>query len=277
MTETKSYKLTPSDLTFLYSGCKHCFALKVKHGIRQPSIPIPGIFSTIASLQKDLYSDKRTEEFCNEIPPGIVKYGERWIQSDIISFANTPSTCFIKGRFDIVIELDDGTYIVGDFKTGRSNIVKNEMYGRQLHAYSYSLENPGNGGLALSPVTTLGLFYFTPDSATLTGTENFRQQLEGDLTWIEVKQNMNNYISFLEEVVILLDGDLPTPDPENCDWCNIRKIKGGLSEIDTLDISFENTVPKCPKCSDLMILRSGKFGEFWGCKNYPECNGTKQI
>jgi len=69
MTETKNYKLTPSDLTFLYSGCKHCFALKVKHGIRQPSIPIPGIFSTISSLQKDLYSDKRTEEFCNEIPP----------------------------------------------------------------------------------------------------------------------------------------------------------------------------------------------------------------
>ena len=40
-----NYRLSPSDLTFLYDGCKHCFVLKVKHGVSQPSIPLPGIFS----------------------------------------------------------------------------------------------------------------------------------------------------------------------------------------------------------------------------------------
>ena len=68
-----NYRLSPSDLTFLYDGCKRCFVLKVKHGIAQPSIPIPAIFSTIGSLQKEYYSGKRTETFCEALPPGIVK------------------------------------------------------------------------------------------------------------------------------------------------------------------------------------------------------------
>jgi hypothetical protein len=35
-----NYKLSPSNLTFLYENCKHCFVLRVKHGIPRPSIPL---------------------------------------------------------------------------------------------------------------------------------------------------------------------------------------------------------------------------------------------
>jgi len=113
------YKINPSDLTFLYDGCKYCFVNKVKHGIAQPSIPIPGVFSTIAALQKEYYSDKRTEVFCPELPPGTVIYGEKRIQSKPISFEGMESTCYITGRFDIVIQFDDETYAVVDFKTAK--------------------------------------------------------------------------------------------------------------------------------------------------------------
>jgi hypothetical protein len=54
-----NYRLSPSDLTFLYDGCKRCFVLKVKHGVSQPSISLPSIFSLIAYLQKEHYSGKR--------------------------------------------------------------------------------------------------------------------------------------------------------------------------------------------------------------------------
>ena len=30
----------------------------------------------------------------------------------------------------------------------------------------------------------------------------------------------------------------------------------------------------CPKCSGEMRYRVGMYGEFFGCSNYPECNGT---
>jgi DNA helicase II / ATP-dependent DNA helicase PcrA len=32
--------------------------------------------------------------------------------------------------------------------------------------------------------------------------------------------------------------------------------------------------PKCPKCGSGMILRPGKWGQFWGCRNFPRCKGT---
>ena len=76
-----NYRLSPSDLTFLYEGCKRCFVLKVKHGIAQPSIPLPGVFGTISYLQKEHYSEKRTEDICPNLPPGVMRYGERWVQS----------------------------------------------------------------------------------------------------------------------------------------------------------------------------------------------------
>ena len=32
---------------------------------------------------------------------------------------------------------------------------------------------------------------------------------------------------------------------------------------------------KCPVCNDgYLILRKGKYGEFWGCTNFPKCKYT---
>ncbi len=33
---------------------------------------------------------------------------------------------------------------------------------------------------------------------------------------------------------------------------------------------------KCPLCNSDVILRSGKYGKFWGCSNYPNCKYTEQ-
>lgn len=39
--------------------------------------------------------------------------------------------------------------------------------------------------------------------------------------------------------------------------------------------------PYCPKCGAKMILRRPKPGQswspFWGCSQFPECKGTRQI
>lgn len=35
--------------------------------------------------------------------------------------------------------------------------------------------------------------------------------------------------------------------------------------------------PKCPVCKRETVLRSGKFGSFWGCAMYPNCVGTVQL
>lgn len=268
---SNKYKITPSEMTFLYEDCKHCFVNRVKYGIDRPSIPIPGIFSIIASLQKEYYADKRTESFCPELPPGKVVLGEKWIQSKPISFEGTESTCYIKGRFDVVMELDDGTYLIGDFKTGNPSEEKTEMYGRQLHAYIYSLEHPEEGSLSLGPITKSGLLYFTPDKYDQVDVT--RQILEGDLTWIEVERNDDNFLQFMKDIVILLDGESPPLDPDNCNWCKFRKSTGetyGRAER-------KSTTPDCPQCGNPMQQKTGKFGEFWSCTKFPNCKGTRNI
>ena len=76
-----NYKLSPSDLTFLYDGCKRCFVLKVKHGIRQPSIPIASIFTTISNLQTAHYMGQRLEKILPQLPPGTITRAEEFVTS----------------------------------------------------------------------------------------------------------------------------------------------------------------------------------------------------
>jgi len=33
----------------------------------------------------------------------------------------------------------------------------------------------------------------------------------------------------------------------------------------------------CPKCKSKMIIRTGKFGEFYSCENYPDCRGSRKV
>ncbi len=38
----------------------------------------------------------------------------------------------------------------------------------------------------------------------------------------------------------------------------------------------KRSVPRyCPKCGGKLTLKSGKYGEFYGCSNFPECSYTK--
>ena len=34
---------------------------------------------------------------------------------------------------------------------------------------------------------------------------------------------------------------------------------------------------KCPKCGSNLVKRSGKYGDFLGCSNYPDCKHTQSI
>ena len=42
-----------------------------------------------------------------------------------------------------------------------------------------------------------------------------------------------------------------------------------------LDIANRRDKLKCPYCGGDLVLRNGKYGQFYGCKNYPKCKYTK--
>lgn len=37
---------------------------------------------------------------------------------------------------------------------------------------------------------------------------------------------------------------------------------------------MEEENDRCPECGGEMRLKSGRYGEFWGCSNYPKCRFT---
>ncbi|MFB6357081.1 MAG: type I DNA topoisomerase [bacterium] len=44
----------------------------------------------------------------------------------------------------------------------------------------------------------------------------------------------------------------------------------------TMD-EVRSQAPDCPECGSEMNLRKGRWGKFWGCSNYPDCEGTKPV
>jgi len=213
-----NFKLSPSDFTFLYEGCKRCYYLKVVHNISQPSIPLPAIFSKIAGLLKNHYDGKRTEELHAELPPGIVKYGEKHVKSEPMRLAGHKATCFISGRFDIVVEFDDKTYGVIDFKTGSPKEEYDALYSRQLNAYAYTLEHPAPGALGLSPISKIGLLYFYPSKITQPSIEWL--SYDAEIRWIEIEKDNERFLNFIEEVLNVIESPEPPSPSAGCQWCD---------------------------------------------------------
>ena len=49
------------------------------------------------------------------------------------------------------------------------------------------------------------------------------------------------------------------------------------SSTSTSTRSKSNASPSCPTCQRTMFRRSGRYGSFWGCSQYPKCKGTRNI
>lgn len=60
-------------------------------------------------------------------------------------------------------------------------------------------------------------------------------------------------------------------------WENPETVHYNPQEQDTAVTSAELDAPLCPCCHDPMIRRKGKYGQFWGCRNYPRCKETLNI
>ena len=214
------YNLSPSDLTFLWDGCKRCFYLKVKHNLVYRG-PFPGMFGKMGDLTSNYYLDKPASELSLTLPAGVVKYREKWVKSVPISFAETSAQCIIKGRFDAIMEFEDGSYGIVDYKTSDASEEKAAFYSRQLSAYAYALENPAPGALSLSPITRLGLFIITPS--------RFERLSNGEIafvtktTWMDIPRDDETFLELLREIVLLLELPVPPEPAEECGLCNYRR------------------------------------------------------
>ena len=242
--------LKPSDFAFTYDGCKRCFYYKVIKGVKTPLV-LPSIFKKIDQLTIDFFEGKNVKDIDKSLPEGWVKFGDKKVKSKPLRLDGGKSdhTVTINGKIDTIVEFDDETFGIVDFKTSSINDKKAKIYSRQLHAYAIALENPADNFTKMSPVSRLGLFVMEPykltkgQPKTKVKPEEEKEEQKGLLTeardnlteeekethdkkklkdldddqyslvtkaeWIEIPRDDEKFKKFLLEVVALLGSNTP--------------------------------------------------------------------
>ena len=128
-----------------------------------------------------------------------------------------------------MVEFEDGTYSIIDFKTGKPSQRSADLYKRQLYAYAYALEHPAPGALKLSPVKKLGLLYFYPSRVSQEKIDWL--SFDAKIHWEEIPKDEQGFLKFLAEVLEVLDSpQLPGSSP-SCQWCSyIDKLRAHSKE-----------------------------------------------
>lgn len=210
--EDNLYKLSPSDFAYLWEDCKHCYYQKVKLGVMHFGI-FPSMFTKINSLLQNSIMNKNLKDIHNSLPDGIIKVQEGFLKSVVIDGTN----CYLSGRFDILVTLEDGTYALIDFKIVTPNNEKIiEKYASQLHAYKFALENPAKG--KARKVSKMGVVSINPDKMHL---ENGKIVFTTTPDFHEIKEDMESFHKMVGEIDKVLSGELPSIS-ESCSLCIYR-------------------------------------------------------
>lgn len=59
---------------------------------------------------------------------------------------------------------------------------------------------------------------------------------------------------------------------------SVKKAPAPKASADVEPVIEEPPAPTCPECGAEMVVRHGKFGEFWGCPNFIDgCRGKASV
>ena len=215
------YKLSPSDFAYLYEECKCCFYLKIKHGMLRPSMPFPGVFSTLNTKLQGKLVGNNLRELSPDLPEGVVESQEGFVQSKLIPKTNL----YIKGKYDLLVKQKDGTYLVIDFKITIPDEEKGAKYQTQLQAYHYAFEFPESG--EPKQITKLGLVIMYPDQVDF---KNHEAVITFPPRWVEIDIKREDFLKFMAGVQKLLAGPTQPENPE-CKWCQYRHFGEKYSHL----------------------------------------------
>jgi hypothetical protein len=205
--EPNTFKLSPSDLTYLWDDCPRCFWLRYKMDQRRPGA-FPRVFGQIDRAMRNHYEGK--EYTVPGFKAGKFDCKEKNVKSDVYAFGEVK--LFISGRIDARIVFNATNCVLVDFKCSGDKENAAAKYRYQLGAYALAIEHTlaqkvnGMGLLMFSPVA------FSADSKTNAG------NLGGEMHWLTIYRNDDAFMGFLSEVAQLLAGESPDPNPE-CYFC----------------------------------------------------------
>lgn len=212
----QTYKISPSDLTFLLNDCDRCFCNKVTGTWQRPYMPFPSVFNKIDKCMKEHYHFLGASVVSPDLPKGVIDTTSRKIESAPIVIGEEVAIVLV-GKMDARINFTDGSVGVIDFKTSDTKAEMVDLYKRQLHAYAAILSNPSTG-LPVE-ISHLGLVCLSPQRMVVS--ENDTTAIEMGRTWKAIALDWDWWDKFLK-IKILQALTNPLDNPK-CPYCAMRR------------------------------------------------------
>ena len=216
------FLLAPSELDYKPVKCSRCFYLDKVEKIKLKNFP-PPVFSNFDVVQQAYFKDKNTSALTSHLPPGRIMQKDE-MPGRVVSETlkdNKGREFILGGRPDVVIEFDDKSYGIIDFKTTNLKDDKAESYRYQLEAYRYIFTYPGSIKKGptpkLSPITHMGVLQFEPKS--ISGHEEKNCTLNLEMSYSKLEQDDKKFFNRIEMILDILELKEPPPINENCTDC----------------------------------------------------------
>lgn len=206
-------RLSPHDLShFSTDWCNRCWWFAKRHGIKPPSAPFPAV---VNQIDKQMTEHFRGSDISWLGIPGTVRNDKKtWVLSKPIETEYGPIE--LGGFPDAIVDMQDGTVAVVDYKMTNPKPSTVTKYEAQLNSYQFAIENPLEGEPLV--VSSLWLVCWAPGQLTISEDMDHPQVLMGGLTVMNVKQDQAHIRKLLESHAKILYGDMP-PASSLCETC----------------------------------------------------------
>jgi len=215
------YVIAANDPIFLLKECRLCFYRKVRMRLPRPSTPFPGLFSQLAASQSTFFMGRQAADLADVLPAGKVISAERWVRSEPIDVPGHRDRIVIRGRIDLGLGFDDGSFGLADLKTARPDPGLPAKYFPQLSLYTLALERPAIGQYTLNPITEAGLLVMDPGGMVAS---DDGYSIPFKPTWMPVRRDDAATFTLLSEILDLVENPSPPSPSEGCKFCKFRSI-----------------------------------------------------
>ncbi len=132
---------------------------------------------------------------------------------------------------------------------------------------------------------------YAPTITTITGREYVAKEkgylFPTDMGFL-VTEMMEKYFSKIvdEKFTAELENHLDDVANGNSNWRSVisdfyqgfkTELNIAEKEMEEIEIKDEVSDVKCENCGEFMVIKSGRYGKFLACPNYPQCKNTKPL
>ena len=212
------------------------------------------------------WGEKRISSILSFLPEGYVLYDDVYLE---VKGRSVQIDHVIISRYGVFV-IETKNYTGWIYGTERSEYWTKNMYGNK-----YQFRNPlkQNYSHIKSLEALLGIpeSKFIPIIVFLKGATLKSDTIENVIYSSRLKRTILAYSIpvFSDDEVESIKSTLSKAliMEKNRKREHVHKVKKEVEEKQALIASG-----LCPRCKGKLVRRKGKYGDFWGCSNYPQCN-----